>query len=123
MRKFGAETVAGPLRRVNAAGDPSLASSTRFDLSKIEAEARLNPEPVNLHRLIDEVIGTRALAEKNQNRLIVEAQETRGRAHADPMRLKQVCSILSNACKFRGGEVACGCASGGRTRRVELRCR
>jgi hypothetical protein len=33
----------------------------------------LNPEPVNLVRLIDEVVGTAGqLAEKNQNRLIAK---------------------------------------------------
>jgi signal transduction histidine kinase len=48
-----------------------------LDLSKIEAgKLELNPEPVNLARFIDEVIGTAGgLAEKNQNRLVVEAQE------------------------------------------------
>ena len=35
----------------------------------------LNPEMIDSTRLIDEVIGTaRRLAEKNKNRLIVEAQ-------------------------------------------------
>jgi len=48
-------------------------------LPKIEAgKLELNSEPVNLARLIDEVIGTaEQLAEKNQNRLI-EAQENLG---------------------------------------------
>ena len=42
-----------------------------LDLSKIEAgKLELNPEAVDLSRLIDEVIGTAGqLAEKNQNRL------------------------------------------------------
>ena len=44
------------------------------------------------------------LAEKNQNRLVVEAQENLGALNADSMRLKQ---ILLNACKFtKEGEVA-----------------
>jgi K+-sensing histidine kinase KdpD len=81
-----------------------------LDLSKIEAgKLELNPEPVNLARLIDEVIiGTAGqLAEKNKNRLIVEAQENLGRLTADPMRLKQILlNLLSNACKFtKEGEV------------------
>jgi signal transduction histidine kinase len=73
----------------------------------------LNPEPIDLARLIDEVIGTGGqLAEKNQNRLIVEAQENPGALNADPMLLKQILlNLLSNACKFtQEGEVACGCA-------------
>jgi adenylate cyclase len=81
-----------------------------LDLSKIEAgKLELNPESMNLARLIDEVIGTAGqLAEKNQNRLIVEAQESLGALTADPMRLKQILlNLLSNACKFtKEGEVA-----------------
>src|SRR5262249_20890646 len=64
---------------------------------------------VNLARLIDEVVGTAGqLAEKNKNRLVVEAQENVGVLTADPMRLKQILlNLLSNACKFtKEGEVA-----------------
>jgi adenylate cyclase len=47
-------------------------------------------------------IGTAGqLAEKNHNRLIVEAQENLGALNADSMRLKQILlNLLSNACKF-----------------------
>src|SRR5215471_189566 len=68
----------------------------------------LNLEPVNLVWLIDEVIGTAGqLAEKNQNRLIVEAQENVVALNADSMRFKQILlNLLSNACKFtKEGEV------------------
>ncbi|MFL5095393.1 MAG: ATP-binding protein [Xanthobacteraceae bacterium] len=109
--RFGTEKAAEPLRRVNAAGTHLLGLINEvLDLSKIEAgKLELNPEPVHLSRLIDEVIGTAGqLAEKNKNRLIVESQETFGPVTTDPMRLKQILlNLLSNACKFtKDGEVA-----------------
>ena len=90
--KFGTEKAQEPLRRVNAAGTHLLSLINEvLDLSKIEAgKLELNPEPIDLARLIEEVIGTAGqLAEKNQNRLIVEAQENLGALNADSMRLKQ----------------------------------
>jgi GAF domain-containing protein len=109
--RFGTEKALEPLRRVNAAGSHLLSLINEIlDLSKIEAgKLELNPEPVHLARLIDEVIGTAGqLAEKNQNRLVVEAQENLGVLTADSMRLKQILlNLLSNACKFtKEGEVA-----------------
>ena len=109
--RFGTEKALEPLRRVNAAGTHLLSLINEvLDLSKIEAgKLELNPEPINLARLIDEVVGTAGqLAEKNQNRLIVEAQENVGTLIADSMRLKQILlNLLSNACKFtKEGEVA-----------------
>jgi GAF domain-containing protein len=109
--RFGTEKALEPLRRVNAAGTHLLSLINEvLDLSKIEAgKLELNPEPINLAKLIDEVIGTAGqLAEKNQNRLVVEAQENLGALNADTMRLKQILlNLLSNACKFtKEGEVA-----------------
>jgi two-component system, NtrC family, sensor kinase len=109
--RFGTEKALEPLRRVNAAGTHLLSLINEvLDLSKIEAgKLELNPEPVNLAGLIDEVIGTAGqLAEKNKNRLVVEAQENLGALNADSMRLKQILlNLLSNACKFtKDGEVA-----------------
>jgi GAF domain-containing protein len=109
--RFGTEKALEPLRRVNAAGTHLLSLINEvLDLSKIEAgKLDLNPASIDLTRLIDEVIGTAGqLAEKNKNRLIVEAQENVGALKADPMRLKQILlNLLSNACKFtKDGEVA-----------------
>jgi signal transduction histidine kinase len=109
--RFGTEKALEPLRRVNAAGTHLLSLINEvLDLSKIEAgKLELNVEAVDLARLIYEVIGTAGqLAEKNQNRLIVEAQENVGALAADSMRLKQILlNLLSNACKFtKQGEVA-----------------
>jgi len=109
--RFGMEKAQEPLQRVNHAGTHLLGLINQvLDLSKIEAgKLELNPEPVDLARLIDEVVGTAGqLAEKNKNRLIVEAQENLGALTADSMRLKQILlNLLSNACKFtKGGEVA-----------------
>src|SRR5207302_9121440 len=101
--RFGTEKALEPLRRVNGAGTHLLSLINEIlDLSKIEAgKLELNPESVNLPRLIDEVIGTaEQLAEKNHNRLIVEAHENLGTLTADAMRLKQILlNLLSNACK------------------------
>ena len=109
--KFGTEKAAEPLRRVNAAGTHLLGLINEvLDLSKIEAgKLELNPEPVNVGGLIDEVIGTAGqLAEKNKNRLVADAADNLGPLTTDPMRLKQILlNLLSNACKFtKEGEVA-----------------
>jgi signal transduction histidine kinase len=109
--RFGTEKAMEPLRRVNAAGTHLLSLINEIlDLSKIEAgKLELNSEPINLAQLIDEVVGTAGqLAEKNKNRLIVDAQENIDALTVDPMRLKQILlNLLSNACKFtKEGEVA-----------------
>src|SRR5262249_8463003 len=92
-----------------------------LDLSKIEAgKLELNPQPVQLAPLINEVIGTAGhLAEQNKNRLIVDAQKNLGALTVDPMRLRQILlNVLSNACKFtKEGEVRLAArrvANGGR---------
>src|SRR5262249_36068691 len=94
--RFGTEKALEPLRRVNAAGTHLLSLINEIlDLSKIEAGNReLNPEGVNLARLIDEVIGTAGqLAKKNKNRLVVEAQENLARSPRTPCGSSRFCSI------------------------------
>jgi two-component system, NtrC family, sensor kinase len=108
--RFGTEKAKEPLQRVHRAGTHLLGLINQvLDLSKIEAgKLELNPQTVQLAPLIEEVIGTaRQLAEQNQNRLLVEAQENLGTLTVDPMRLRQILlNLLSNAFKFtKEGEV------------------
>jgi len=108
--RFGTEKALEPLKRVNAAGAHLLGLINQvLDLSKIEAgKLELNPESVNLAPLIDEVVGTAGqLADKNKNRLVVEAEQNLGAVTTDPMRLRQILlNLLGNACKFtKEGEV------------------
>src|SRR5215468_5515300 len=79
--RFGTEKAAEPLRRVHRAGNHLLGLINQvLDLSKIEAgKLELNPESVSLAPLIDEIVGTAGqLAEKNQNRLVVDAPDDLG---------------------------------------------
>jgi adenylate cyclase len=109
--RFGTEKAQEPLRRVHGAGTHLLALINEIlDLSKIEAgKLELNPEAVHLLPLIDEVVGTaRQLAQKNNNRLLVDVPESLGSLTVDPMRLRQILlNLFSNACKFtKDGEVS-----------------
>ncbi len=108
--RFGTEKAQEPLQRVNRAGTHLLGLINQvLDLSKIEAgKLELNPQTVQLAPLINDVISTAGqLAEQNQNRLLVEAQENLGTLTVDPMRLRQILlNLLSNAFKFtKEGEV------------------
>ena len=108
--RFGTERAQEPLQRVHRAGIHLLGLINEvLDLSKIEAgKLEVNPEPVNLAPLIDDVVGTaRQLAKPNNNRLLVKAEDNLGSLTVDPMRLRQILlNLLSNACKFtKQGEV------------------
>src|SRR5215467_14123391 len=79
--RFGTEKAQEPLQRVNRAGTHLLGLINQvLDLSKIGAgKLEFNPQTVQLAPLINEVIGTAGqLAEKNKNRLAVDAQENLG---------------------------------------------
>src|SRR5262249_46037051 len=99
--RFGTEKAKQPLHPLHRAGTHLLGLINQvLGLSKIEAgKLELNPQTVQLAPLIEEVIGTaRQLAEQNQNRLLVEAQENLGTLTVDPMRLRQILlNLLSNA--------------------------
>src|SRR5262249_6339473 len=108
--RFGTEKAQEPLQRVNRAGTHLLGLINQvLDLSKIEVgKLEFNPQTAQLAPLINEVIGSAGqLAEKNKNRLVVDAQENLGVLTVDPMRLRQILlNLLSNACKFtKQGEV------------------
>ena len=108
--RFGTEKAQEPLQRVNRAGTHLLGLINQvLDLSKIEAgKLELHLQTVALEPLFDEVVGTaRQLAEQNNNRLVLDAQENLGTVTLDAMRLRQILlNLLSNACKFtKQGEV------------------
>ena len=109
--RFGTEKATEPLRRVHRAGKHLLELINQIlDLSKIEAgKLELNPERVNIPRLVDEVVGTaRSLAEQNKNRLTVECPSDIAPLYVDALHLRQILlNLLSNACKFtKDGEVS-----------------
>jgi len=99
-----------PLNRVHRAGDHLLmVINDILDLSKIEAKRMdLNLEYFDVAGLLQDVMSTaQPLADRNDNRLILDAPDDLGEIYADPLRTKQVLlNLLSNACKFtRDGEV------------------
>src|SRR5262249_39923616 len=91
--RFGTEKAQEPLQRVNRAGTHLLGLINQvLTLSKTEAgKLEPNPQPVQLPPLINEATGPAGqLAEKNKNRLVVDAQENLGALTVDPMRLRQI---------------------------------
>jgi signal transduction histidine kinase/CheY-like chemotaxis protein len=114
--RFGTEKASEPLRRVHRAGAHLLDLINQvLDLSKIEAgKLELNPETVNVARLIDEVVGTaRPLAEQNKNRLTVDCPADIAPIVVDTLRLRQILlNLLSNGCKFtKAGDISLRVAS------------
>ena len=93
-----------PLGRVLKAGKLLLQLINEvLDLAKIEAgKLELHPEDTDLEALLRDTLGTaEPLAEKNRNRLVLDAPADLGRMVTDPMRLRQiVLNLLSNACRF-----------------------
>jgi hypothetical protein len=88
--RFGTEKALEPLKRIHTHLLGLI--NQVLDFSKIKAgKLELSLESVSLEPLIDEVIGTaRQLAEHNNNRLVVEAQDDLGTLTVDPMRLRQI---------------------------------
>ena len=105
VARFGTDKALEPLRRVHRAGKHLLELINQvLDLSKIEAgKLELNPELINVPRLVDEVVlvRRRSLAEQNNNSLSVECPADIDPLYVDALQLRQILlNLLSNACKF-----------------------
>ena len=102
-----------PLQRVVRAGRHLLGLIDEIlDLSKIEAgKIELHLQNFDIASLIDETLETMTpAAEKNNNRLVVDRENSLGSMFADETRVRQVLiNLLSNACKFtQDGEIRIG---------------
>ena len=107
--KAAAATQLVKLAHIRSAGEHLLSLiNDVLDLSNLESgELQLHLGPVELTALVADV---RALVEPlaAQQRVVLQVGATRGVAHADPTRLRQVLlNLLSNAVKYnrRGGHV------------------
>lgn len=94
----------GDLDRIHAAGRHLLALvNDVIDLSSIEANrVALNTEPVEVSRLVSDVIATaEPLAKKRDNRLVLNMPEEIGTLELDALKVRQsLLNLLSNAAKF-----------------------
>jgi signal transduction histidine kinase len=98
------------LRRIHVAGSHLLELINGIlDLSKIEAgKMTLSRDEVDVRALVREVTDTvTPLAEKNENRLLVQCPDDLGLMHTDLMKTRQILlNLLSNAAKFtRSGNI------------------
>ena len=100
----GRQELDEPLGRVLKAGKLLLQLiNDVLDLAKIEAgKLELHAEDTDLGALLRDTLGTaEPLAEKDRNRLVLDAPPDLGRMTTDPMRLRQIMlNLLSNACRF-----------------------
>ncbi|MFB9266680.1 response regulator [Bradyrhizobium erythrophlei] len=104
------EVLSEPVGRIVRAGKHLLMLiNDILDLSKIEAgKLDLYPEEIDVATLIGELTKTtQPIADKNNNKLIVDCPADVGLMQADSTRVRQVLlNLLSNACKFTdSGEI------------------
>ncbi len=104
------EAISEPVGRIVRAGKHLLMLiNDILDLSKIEAgKLDLYPEEIDVATLIGELTKTtQPIADKNNNKLIIDCPADIGVMQADSTRVRQVLlNLLSNACKFtEGGEI------------------
>jgi PAS domain S-box-containing protein len=100
----GADAFLDDLRKINSNARHLLSLiNDVLDLSKIEAgRMEVQAEDFEVCALVEEVAGTvGALAERRQNRLVVECAPDLGAMHSDPVKLRQcLFNLLGNAAKF-----------------------
>jgi len=100
----GLDDMAADLNKVNAAGKHLLSLiNDILDISKIEAgRMELFMETFDLRQMLDDATSTaQPLFEKNENELVVDAQEGLGSVYADVTKVRQsLFNLLSNAAKF-----------------------
>jgi signal transduction histidine kinase len=101
---LGNEGLLADLKKINTSGQYLLALiNDILDLSKVKAgKIQLFQESYGLGPFIEEVRGIiQPLAEKNNNRLVVDYPPEIETIHSDKTRLRQILfNLLSNACKF-----------------------
>jgi signal transduction histidine kinase/CheY-like chemotaxis protein len=101
---LGEESFVSDLNKIQSAGRHLLSLiNDILDISKIEADRmELHPEVFDVYTLVQESLNTSMpLAEKNNNRLVVDCDEDIGTMETDLTRMRQILlNLLSNACKF-----------------------
>lgn len=92
------------LDRIHAAGRHLLALVNNvIDLSSIESNRlELNTQPVEVSKLVDEVVATASpLTKKRDNQLVVNMPDELGTLELDALKIRQsLLNLLSNAAKF-----------------------
>ena len=106
---LGQPTMGEDLQKIRVAGRHLLSLINNIlDLSKIEA-GRMDvfAETFAIAPMVQDVVSTvRPLADRNHNRLAVEAPDDAGEMHSDLTKIRQMLlNLLSNACKFTEGGV------------------
>jgi signal transduction histidine kinase len=106
---LGQPTMGEDLQKIRVAGRHLLSLINNIlDLSKIEA-GRMDvfAETFDIAPMVQDVVSTvRPLADRNHNRLAVEAPDDAGEMHSDLTKIRQMLlNLLSNACKFTEGGV------------------
>jgi CheY-like chemotaxis protein len=112
-RERGRDDQLEPLTRVLRAARHLLRMiNDILDVSKLDAGTlALHPEPLSVPALVAEAIDrVRPDAERNGNRITLDAERGLPRVHADAVRLGQaLLNVLDNACKFtRDGIITVG---------------